>query len=121
MPGDAHSMGEGWETRRRRGGGHDWTVVRLGTAGTVERAEIDTRHFKGNAPGSCSLDASAAVTDLPPEEGEWHTLMPRTALLPDTRHVFEGELQPSPPVTHVRLNIYPDGGVARLRLFGRAT
>ena len=57
MPGDAHSMGEGWETRRRRGGGHDWTVVRLGTAGTVERAEIDTRHFKGNAPGSCSLDA----------------------------------------------------------------
>lgn len=121
MPGDAHTMGAGWETRRRRGGGHDWTVVRLGTEGTIERAEIDTRHFKGNAPGSCSLEACGSATDTPAEEEAWHTLMPRTPLLPDTRHVFERELNRRLGVTHVRLNIYPDGGVARLRLFGRTS
>ncbi|MQA29883.1 MAG: allantoicase [Luteitalea sp.] len=119
MPGDARTMGEGWETRRRRSGGHDWTVVRLATGGAIQRAEIDTRHFKGNAPESCSLEACTASTDVPAEDHQWRELMPRTPLLPDTRHVFERELTPTPGVTHVRLNIYPDGGVARLRLFGR--
>jgi allantoicase len=119
MPGEARTMGEGWETRRRRDGGHDWTIVRLGTAGTIARAEIDTRHFKGNAPGACSIEACVAPQEIPDEEHAWHDLLPRTALQPDARHVFEGELAPSPVATHVRFNIYPDGGVARLRLFGR--
>ena len=57
MPGDATHMGDGWETRRRRGPGHDWTIIRLGAAGTIRRIEVDTRHFKGNAPGACSLEA----------------------------------------------------------------
>src|SRR5436190_1251266 len=63
MPGDARNMGDGWETKRRRGPGHDWTIVRLATAGVLRRIEVDTRHFKGNAPGSCSLDACAAGND----------------------------------------------------------
>jgi allantoicase len=119
MPGDARSMGEGWETRRRRGGGHDWTVVRLAAMGTIQRAEIDTRYFKGNAPGACSLEGCDSSADVPDDGARWRELMPDTALLPDTRHVFERELTVAAGVTHVRLNIYPDGGVARLRLFGR--
>jgi allantoicase len=112
MPGEATHMGDGWETRRRRGPGHDWTIVRLGAEGTIRRVEVDTRHFKGNAPGACSIDASR-------DEQEWKELLPRTPLYPDTRHRFEEELKPIGEVTHARLNIFPDGGIARLRLFGR--
>jgi allantoicase len=111
MPGDATHMGDGWETKRRRGPGHDWTIIRLGAAGTIRRAEVDTRHFKGNVPGACSLEGGNGI--------EWRDLLPRLALQPHTRHVFEEELRPAGDVTHVRFNIYPDGGVGRLRLFGR--
>jgi len=112
MPGDATHMGDGWETRRRRGPGHDWTIVRLGAEGTIRRAEVDTRHFKGNAPGSCSIEGSH-------DQQDWKPLLARRPLQPHTRHLFEEELEPIGDVTHVRLNIFPDGGIARLRLFGR--
>ena len=111
MPGDATHMGDGWETRRRRGPGYDWTIVRLGTRGTIRRIEVDTRHFKGNAPAACSLEGG---------DGErWRELLPRTPLEPHTRHTFEDDVRPIGDVTHARFNIYPDGGVGRLRLFGR--
>jgi allantoicase len=120
MPGDARSMGEGWETRRRRDGGHDWTIVRLGLPGRIERAEVDTRYFKGNAPGSCSLEGCAeASSRVPGADAGWRELLPRTMLQPDARHLFEDGLAATDGITHVRFNIYPDGGVARLRLFGR--
>jgi allantoicase len=119
MPGDATHMGDGWETKRRRGPGNDWTIVRLGTAGVVRRVEVDTRHFKGNAPGACSLEGGALGDGRSLEELEWRDLLQRTALLPHTRHFFEDELLSIGDVTHVRINIYPDGGVGRLRLFGR--
>jgi len=112
MPGDATHMGDGWETKRRRGPGHDWTIIRLGTAGTIRRIEVDTRHFKGNAPGACSLDASTDGHD-------WRDLVATTPLQPHARHTFEDHVHALGDVTHVRFNIFPDGGVARLRLFGR--
>src|SRR5262245_14744523 len=112
MPGDATHMGDGWETRRRRGPGHDWTVIRLGATGTIRRAEVDTRHFKGNAPGACSLEGSTDGTT-------WRELMTRAPLHSHARHSFEDQIAPIGAVTHVRFNIYPDGGVGRLRLFGR--
>ncbi len=112
MPGDATHMGDGWETKRRRGPGHDWTIIRLGAPGTIRRVEIDTRHFKGNAPGSCDLEGSTDADD-------WRELMPRAPLEPHTRHEFEEHVRAIGDVTHVRFNIYPDGGVGRLRLFGR--
>jgi allantoicase len=124
LPGRSTHMGDGWETRRRRGPGNDWTIVRLGRAGSVRRVEIDTDHFKGNAPGACAmswchapdvsgeaLTASAVV--------EWRELLPRTDLQPHARHRFERELHATEGATHVRLDIFPDGGVARLRVFGR--
>jgi allantoicase len=123
MPGDARDMGDGWETRRRRGPGHDWTIIRLGTAGTIRRIEVDTRHFKGNAPGACGLEArlAARVPAEPPisEGGPWSELLPTTPLLPHAKHVFEEEVRGVGEATEVRFNIYPDGGVGRLRLFGR--
>jgi allantoicase len=123
MPGDARNMGDGWETKRRRGPGHDWTVVRLGAPGTISRVEVDTRHFKGNAPGACSLEACVterAAPDLVTGASiEWRELMARRVLEPHARHTFEDGIQAIGDVTHVRFNIFPDGGVGRLRLFGR--
>ena len=119
MPGDATHMGDGWETKRRRGPGHDWTIVRLGAEGTVRRVEVDTRHFKGNAPGACSLDGVRVAHDHTLDHAEWRELLPLTPLRPDALHAFEEELCGIGDVTHARLNIFPDGGIARLRLFGR--
>ena len=121
LPGRSTHMGDGWETKRRRGPGHDWTIVRLARRGTVERVELDTDHYKGNAPGSCMVEVSdvGAEGAFDPNCLEWGALVPDTPLQPHTRHVFD--VANPLTATHVRLNIYPDGGVARLRLFGRAT
>jgi len=112
MPGEATHMGDGWETKRRRGPGYDWTIVRLGAPGTIRRVEVDTRHFKGNAPGACSLEASR-------DQQTWTEVLARMPLQPNTRHLFEDELTAVADAAYARLNIFPDGGVARLRLFGR--
>jgi allantoicase len=120
LPGAALGMHDGWETKRRRGEGHDWAIVRLARPGAIHRAIVDTSFFKGNAPGACSLEA-CTVPDgaLPGDDAGWRPLLARSPLQPHTVHEFVDELVDVGPVTHVRLNIHPDGGVARLRLFGR--
>jgi allantoicase len=121
-PGLARVMGDGWETRRRREPGNEWLVVQLAGLSVVSLAEIDTSGYIGNAPGGASLlgcDASAGAFPDPADAGAWFPLLPRTDLLPDTPHVFR--LSGSRPVTHVRLDVFPDGGVARLRLRGSLT
>lgn len=122
LPGPPRNMGEGWETRRRRGPGHDWVVIRLGRRARIEEVEVDTTHFKGNYPESCALEVcdapDAEPRKLAGEGVEWRTLLPRTPLGPDTRHRFGAELEDAGAVTHVRLSIFPDGGVARLRVYG---
>jgi allantoicase len=119
MPGLARDMSDGWESQRRRGPGHDWCIIKLGTAGKVTRVEIDTSHFKGNYPESCSIDVGHADSDSSPDSIVWQQLLPNTKLQPHTRHTFVHELADLGDVTHARLNIYPDGGVSRLRLYGR--
>jgi allantoicase len=120
MPGDARNMGDGWETKRRRGPGHDWTVVRLGAPGTIERIVVDTRHFKGNAPGAFSLEAVASeAADAVHPDAAWLELLTRTTLEPHAVQTFERGITPVADITHVRFNIFPDGGVGRLRLYGR--
>jgi allantoicase len=120
-PGDAVDMGDGWETRRRRGPGHDWCVVRLGAEGTIERVELDTTHYKGNHPDRAGLEAchapDAGVTEVPPDG--WWTLVPASRLGPHARHAFA--VDDPRPATHVRLAIHPDGGVSRLRVLGRVS
>ena len=110
-PGLARSMGEGWETRRRRGDGNDWVQVSLACEGVVTLAELDTSYFLGNAPGSASLTGSGPDGEV--------VVLPRTRLQPDTRHRFV--LEGGPAVDRVRLDVFPDGGMARLRLWGRPT
>jgi len=116
MPGRARDMSDGWETKRRRGEGYDWCIVKLGNAGNISRIEVDTAHFKGNYPESCSIEAGNN-TNL--DEIVWQELLPNVKLQAHTRHVFVDEIKDCGTVTHVRFNIFPDGGVSRLRLFGR--
>jgi allantoicase len=118
QPGRSTHMGDGWETKRRRGPGHDWSIIRLARRGVIERVELDTDHFKGNAPGRCLLEYTDARGSFNAETAKWQGLLPKKALEPHARHSWDAAR--SKPATHVRLNIYPDGGVARLRLFGRA-
>ncbi|SFD05834.1 allantoicase [Tropicimonas isoalkanivorans] len=125
-PGRGIDMGDGWETRRRREPGHDWMVLALGARGIIERIEVDTAHFKGNYPDRCSLQAADmqsfgdGLTDaLVTDSMFWETLLPEQKLSADAIHEFREELADPKPVTHVRFNIHPDGGVSRLRLFGR--
>jgi allantoicase len=116
LPGLARVMGEGWETARRRDDGNDWVIVQLAVPGVVRLAELDTSHFKGNAPGAASLRGADAATS-PLDDAGWFEIMPRTRLQPDTRHRFR--VAAPAAATHVRLDVYPDGGMARLRLYGR--
>jgi allantoicase len=109
LPGPARSMGEGWETARRRDDGNDWVLVRLAAPGRIRLVELDTMHFKGNAPGAAAL--SGVDDAIEPRE-----ILPRTRLQPDTRHRFRTD--GAAIITAVRLDVYPDGGMARLRLFG---
>jgi allantoicase len=112
-------MGDGWETKRRRGPGHDWAIIRLARRGVIERVELDTDHFKGNAPGSAMLECCDAVDSFDAATARWEELLPNTPLEADARHRWDD--LPGKPATHVRLKIYPDGGVARLRLYGHHT
>jgi allantoicase len=118
-PGLSRVMGEGWETRRRRRPGNEWLIIRLAGHSVIDLAEIDTSWYRGNQPDSASLETldagtGAALTD----RSAWRELLPRVRLLPDTPHRFRVAGRPA---THVRLNIFPDGGVARLRLYGSLT
>lgn len=121
LPGRSTHMGDGWETKRRRGPGNDWTIVRLAKRGAVERIELDTDYFKGNAPGSVMLescDIGSISGKFDAGKAEWRKIVSETPVQPHTWHHFD--IADPVAATHVRLNIYPDGGVARLRLFGRA-
>jgi len=122
LPGPSLGMHDGWETRRRRGPGHDWAVIRLGARGKIHRVEVDTSFFKGNFPESCSIEACTAPDNFAGETAlaqlRWREVLPRSPLGVDANHVFEKKLRASGDATHLRLNIYPDGGVARLRAFG---
>ena len=123
MPRRGKNMGDGWETRRRRGPGYDWVVLKLGLPGRIHRVEVDTAHFKGNYPDSCSLEicnaANASGDFFLSPSAAWEPLLAQTKLKPNARLVFR-DFSASHLATHARFNIYPDGGVSRLRLFGRA-
>ncbi len=105
-PGRAAVMSDGWETARRREDGNEWLVVELAAPGVLHHAVIDTSRFVGNAPAAAALTDAATGAEL----------LPRTPLLPDTEHRFR--LHAAPAVRRIRLDIYPDGGISRLRLLG---
>jgi len=115
MPGRAEEMSDGWETRRTRRPGPEWVVVKLAAEGVLRRVEIDTWRFKGNAPESAAIEVGAT------HDGPWTEVLARTHLLPHARNVHDAEIVPHEGARFVRLSIWPDGGVSRLRLFGTPT
>jgi allantoicase len=124
LPGRGRDMGDGWETRRRREPGNDWCIIALADTGIIEAIEVDTAHFKGNFPGALfhpgrpgrlprrAIPSSRARCSGP-------SVLDEQPLRMDAEHRFRAEIKAHAPVSHVRLNIFPDGGVSRLRLFGR--
>jgi allantoicase len=125
LPGRAAHAGEGWETRRRRGPGHDWSILRLASEGTIRRLEISTECFHGNYPERCTVEGLLAPLDTLSEDlaqdTAWREVLPMTRLQAHTRHHFDEELIERGPFTHLRLRIFPDGGISRLRVTGSLT
>jgi allantoicase len=125
LPGKGINMGDGWETKRNRSpGNRDWMIIRLAHRGVIEKILVDTAHFKGNYPDSCMIEGY----DKPPKEDEgnlttadinWVPVLKQTKLSADHEHFYEDEIENKGPFTHARFTIYPDGGVSRLRLWGR--
>jgi allantoicase len=106
---------DGWESRRRRGGGHDSCIVKLGARGVIHGVDIDTSHFTGNYPPAASIDA--CVSDkIPDDRTPWTEILRTTSLGPSAHHFLP--IPSREAWTHVKLHIYPDGGVARLRVYG---
>lgn len=113
---------DGWESRRsfgrqfrRSGLDHDWCILRLGMPGRIRGVDVDTHHFRGNAPLRVAVDGTSLALDPDPNT-QWIEIIPQTSVLPD-------EQNPIPCAneqrwTHLRLRIYPDGGVARFRAYG---
>jgi len=123
LDGRGINMGDGWETARRREPGNDWVVLALGCPGVIEAVEIDTAHFKGNYPDRAALQAALVAGDdlaqLRRQSSDWPYLLPENKLEMDRQHRFTHELEDLGVVSHVRLSIFPDGGVSRLRLYGK--
>ena len=123
LPNRGTSMAEGWETRRRREPGHDWVILALGHSGRIAQVEIDTAHFKGNFPHQLSMQAAllpdAADVDLTSQCLYWPLLLEPQFMKADSVHRYDAQLRDLGPVSHVRVNIHPDGGVSRIRLIGR--
>ena len=122
LPDSSLNMGDGWETARRRVPGHDWAVIELGCPGIADLASIATKFFKGNYPASCRLQASFSEDKdekkLVAESAGWPQLLDMRDLAADSVHKFDIERKKK--ISHLRIEIYPDGGISRLRLWGEA-
>jgi allantoicase len=123
LPGRGTSMADGWETRRRREPGYDWVILQLGTAGRIGAVEIDTAHFKGNFPHQVSIQGTLvrgnADAHVVSQSMYWPTLLEPQLLRADSEHRFQAEVLDLGQVSHVRVNIHPDGGLSRVRLLGQ--
>lgn len=119
QPGRSRQMDDGWETRRRRDKGNDWIRYELAEQAEIRAVEIDTAYLKGNSAGWAALSVRDGEPGTGPEAADWTEVVPRTRLQPDTNHRFVLDS----PVTarQVRIDIFPDGGISRLRLFGSLT
>lgn len=122
-PGRGINMGDGWETKRRREPGNDWCILQLGVPGIVDQVEVDTAHFKGNYPDRFSIQAARmdGGTDqsIITQSMFWPVLLPEQKLSMDAIHTFTEDIAALGPISHIRFNIIPDGGVSRLRLWGK--
>ena len=107
---------DGWETRRKRGKGHDYLILKLGRTGQISKIDIDTSYFSGNQPTKISLQACFSKKKLPNKNLKWTTILKKKTTKANSHHFFN--IKNRSIFTHVKLNIYPDGGVARIRIYG---
>lgn len=123
MPGRGKNMGDGWETKRNRNpGNRDWVIVRLAHKGVIDKVSVDTNYFKGNYPDTCLIEGCVLSSDDQIHASSvinWKTILPQTKLKADHKHYFDKEIKSKDAFTHVRLSIFPDGGVSRMRIWGR--
>ncbi|GLB37590.1 putative ureidoglycolate lyase [Lyophyllum shimeji] len=125
LPGRGKNMGGGWETKRSRTKGHkDWVIIKLGVAGFLECVEVDTAHFKGNFPESCEIHGLYSETSInwgthKGQDQDWTLILSRTKLGPHRQHYLQLENVEGKVYTHIKLTIYPDGGLQRIRVLGR--
>lgn len=107
---------DGWVTRRRRDQGNDFAIIKLGQSGIIKEILIDTQHITGSLPSFISVEGHGK-SDLHLEENFWEELLPVKRIHPNCTNIFR--VEGNTRLTHIRLNIFPDGGISRLRLFGR--
>ena len=124
-PGKAKNMGDGWETRRRRDKGFDWLILNSISGNKINKIEISTHHFKGNFPSHCSLQATYISSKKPSSSivkgsNKWKTLMKKTSLKANKTHVFKNTLMRKDKINFIKINIFPDGGISRFKIFGKA-
>ena len=124
-PGTGKNMGDGWETRRSRGKNFDWLIIKCATAGKINKIQIDTHHFKGNYPDKCSLQAAYLNTKISSKtivnnSKKWKLLLNKVKLHAHKKHNFQNKLMKNKKINYIKINIFPDGGISRIRAFGRA-
>ena len=123
-PGKSIGMHDGWETRRSRGKNFDWLIIKLGRPGTINKIEIDTHHFKGNYPDKCSVQATYIPKKISnysvvKKSNKWKALLNKVKLNAHTKHSFNNKTMKKNKINFIRINIYPDGGISRVRFLGK--
>jgi allantoicase len=124
-PGKGKNMGDGWETRRSRGKNFDWLIIKFGRTGTINKIEIDTHHFKGNYPDRCTVQATyipkkISNYSIVKKSNKWKSLLNKVKLNANKKHSFNNKIMKKNKINFIRINIYPDGGISRIRVFGKA-
>jgi len=123
-PGTGKNMGDGWETRRSRGKNFDWLILKCATAGKINKIQIDTHHFKGNYPDRCSLQAAylnakISYKTIVKRSEKWKLLLNKVKLYAHRKHNFQNKLMKNKKINYIKINIFPDGGISRIRVFGK--
>ena len=123
-PGKAKNMGDGWETRRRRDKGNDWLILNSLSVKEINKIEISTHHFKGNFPSHCSLQAAYLSSSknskkIVSSSKKWKTLLKNSKLSANKTHIFKNSLMKKEKINYIKINIFPDGGISRFRIFGK--
>jgi len=123
-PGKGKNMGDGWETRRSRGKNFDWLIIKLGRTGTINKIEIDTHHFKGNYPDRCTVQGThipkkVSNYSIVKKSNKWKSLLNKVKLNANKKHSFNNKIMKKNKINFIRINIYPDGGISRIRAFGK--
>ena len=124
-PGKAKNMGDGWETRRRRDKGFDWLILNSIKGKKIDKIEISTHHFKGNYPSHCSLQAAyipnkKSSSNIVKSSNKWKFLLDKVKLSANKTHIFKNKLMKNDKINYIKINIYPDGGISRFKIFGKA-